>query len=358
MNQKLIQASHIYILLILFSGFMVHVLSLPILLSTAKRDAWLSALASGVPITLWLLFIFYIYKKTNPYDLLSFLNHAYSKWVSIIFSIMFCAHFFVIALITLKFTIYWANANYTFDVPNYVVVSLFALICYYSSAKGLSTICTMAMLILPFVVLFGLLVGVGNIPNKDYEQLFPIFENGYFDFFKGLGYACSGLVEVSFILFLTSNLKGKLKMKWLILTGIILAGLSFGPLAGAIAEFGSVEAEKMRNPAYEEWRLLTIGMHVTRLDFLSIFQWLSGAFVRISLSLFIAAKGFSLNTEHKWVLPMLYVLLIIAASIHWDSVSFIYFLKNFYFPINLIFQICLLLLVFLLIKLKGVSHEK
>ena len=353
MNQKLIHAVHIYILMIMSTGFMVHVLSLSVLLSIAKRDSWLSVISSAVPVTIWISLVFYIYKKLNKDDLISFLQKSFSKWVVGIISTLFCSYFLLTSFMTLKFTIYWANDNYTLDIPNFVVVLLFSLVCYYASVKGLRTIATMAFLVLPFVVLFGILVGVGNTPNKDYEQLFPLFEHGYKGFFHGIGYACAGLFEVIFILFLTKSLTDKLKLKWLILVGLFLVGLFFGPLAASIAEFGSVEAEKLRNPAYEEWKLLTLGHHITRLDFLSIFQWLSGAYVRISLSLFIAGKVLSHKNEKRWVLPILYIILAVAASIPMDSTSFIYFMKNIYFPISLIYQIFIMLFLLLFTKLKG-----
>ena len=353
MNQKFIHAVHIYILLIMSTGFIVHVLSLSVLLSIAKRDAWLSVIFSAIPVTIWILLVFYIYKKLNNQDLISFIKNSFSKWVFVIFSAMFCGYFLITAFMTLKFTVYWAKDNYTLDFPNYVVVLLFSLVCYYASAKGLRTIATMSFLVLPFVVFFGFLVGLGNTPNKNYEQLFPLFEEGYKGFFQGIAYACASLFEVFFILFLTKNLADKLKLKWLILVGLFLVVLSFSPLAAAIAEFGSVEAGKLRNPAYEEWKLLTLGQHITRLDFISVFQWLSGAYIRISLSLFIAGKVFSYKNEKWWVLPTLYIILIVAACIPLDSTSFIYFMKKFYFPISLFFQIFIMLFLLLFTKIKG-----
>lgn len=353
MNQKLIHPVHIYILLIMSTGFMVHVLSLSVLLSIAKRDSWLSVISSTIPVTIWILLVFYIYKKLNHHDVISLLKNSFSKWVFGIFSVMFCSYFLITAFLTLKYTVYWANDNYTLDIPNYVVVLLFSLVCYYASAKGLRTIATMAFLLLPIVIIFGILVGVGNTPNKNYEQLFPLFEDGYQGFFQGIVYACAGLFEVFLILFLTKNVKGKLKLKWLILVGLFLVGLFFGPLTAAIAEFGSVEAGKLRNPAYEQWKLLTIGHYLTRLDFLSIFQWLSGAYIRISLSLFIAGKVFSYKNEKWWLLPSLYIILIVAACIPLESTSFNYFLREIYFPFNLFFQIFTMLFLLLFTKIKG-----
>lgn len=360
MNQKVIQSVHIFILLIMSTGFMVHVLIIPTILSTSNRDAWLSVIFSTIPFILWILLVFYIYKKLNTHeDILSLLKRKFShSWVFIIFPITFGSYFLINAFITLKYTFFWANANYTFEVPNFVIVLLFALICLYASAKGIRTISTIAFLVLPIVSFFGFLVGIGNSPNKNYELLFPIFENGYKDVIQGLVYTCSGLFEIIFLLFLTSYIKDRLKVKWLILAGIILVFLILGPLVGAISEFGLEEAAKLRNPAYEQWKLLKIGEHITHLDFLSIFQWLSGAFVRISLSLFIADKIFGFNKKRKWVLPILYIILIIGACIPWDAISFFYFLQKYFFPINLIFQICTMLLFLLIIHLKGDHHEE
>ncbi|MDQ0243624.1 spore germination protein (amino acid permease) [Bacillus fengqiuensis] len=360
MNQKVIQSVHLYILLIMSTGFMVHVLTIPTILSVSNRDAWLSVICSTIPFILWILLIFYIYKKLHTHDdILSFLKRIISQsWVLIIFSIVFGSYFLISSFITLKYTFFWANAHYTFEVPDFVIVLLFALICLYASVKGIRTISTIALLVLPFVSFFGFLVGFGNSPNKNYELLFPIFENGYKDFIQGLVHTCAGLFEMIFLLFLTSFLKDKLKVKWLILTGIVLVFLILGPLAGAISEFGSEEAAKLRNPAYEQWRLLEIGEHITRLDFLSIFQWFSGAFVRISLSLFIAGKILLLNKNTKWVLPILYFILIIGACIPWDATSFFYFLQHVYFPISLMFQICTMLFLLLIIHIKGDHHEE
>ncbi|MGM0865162.1 MAG: endospore germination permease [Bacillota bacterium] len=360
MNQKMIQAIHIYILFIMSTGFMVHVLIIPALLSTSNRDAWLSVIFSTIPFILWILLVFYIYKKFNTHDdIISLLKRKLNQsGVFIIFSIVFGSYFLISAFITLKFTFFWTNANYTFEVPNFVIVLLFALICFYGSAKGIRSISTIAFLVFPIVSFFGFLVGFGNSKNKNYELLFPIFENGYTDFLQGLVYSCAGLFEMIFLLFLTSYMKDRLKIKWLILVGIILVFLILGPLVGAISQFGPEEAVKMRNPAYEQWKLLEISQHITRLDFLSIFQWLSGAFVRICLSLFIADKLFLLNKKKKWGLPILYLLLIIGACIPWNATSFFYFLQNYFFPLSLIFQFCTLLFFLLIIHLKGDQHEE
>jgi spore germination protein KB len=339
---------------------MVHVLIIPILLSTSSRDSWVSVMFSTVPFILWILLVFYLYKKmTKHRDVLLLLRKKFNhNWFYIFFTILLGSYFLLEAFITLKFTFIWAKGNYTLDTPDLVIITMFALVCYYSSSKGLLTISTISLLSLPIVSAFGFLVGIGNSNSKTYELLFPIFENGYSQFLHGIIYSCSGLFDIVFLLFLIPFVKNKLKLKWLIITGVILVLLILGPLTGAISEFGPHEAAKLINPAYEEWRLLKIGEHITRLDFLSIFQWLSGAFVRISLSLFIVERIVNHNKKKLWLLPTLYIILIISATIPWDASSFYLFLQNYYFPINLGFQIGIFLLFLLLIHLVGVQHEE
>ena len=83
--------------------------------------------------------------------------------------------------------------------------------------------------------------------------------------------------------------------------------LTLGPFIGAITEFGHEEAAKQRYPAYEEWGLVTIGRYFEHVDFLSIYQWLSGTFIRIGFLLFIVIDLLNMNGKRKkiwmWIAP-------------------------------------------------------
>jgi len=355
MNKKFIYSTHIYILLIMSTGFMLHVFIVPSVLTSTHRDSWITVIASILPFLVWTALVYYLYKKLNNEDILSVMFKVLYKPLAYLFSAIFVAYFLLSAFVTFRFTLIWANINYTQDIPNIVVVFLIALICFYSASKGIRTISTAAFLFLPPVAFFGFLVGIGNEKNKDFGLLFPLFERGYQDFFHGFIYTCSGFFEIIYILFLISYLKDKVKVKWLIIISFILLMLILGPLTGAIMEFGPLEAEKMRNPVYEQWKLLTLGENITRLDFLSIYQWLSGAFVRISLNVYIANYIINYSGRKKWSLPLLSLSLIIAAMVPWNASAFYNFLQYYYFPINLIFLLCTMLLFLVISKLKGDS---
>ncbi len=352
MIQKVIHSTHIYVLLIMSTGFMLHVFLHPVILTVSKRDSWLSVIGSVVPLIVWTVLIYYLNKKFEQKNMLSFL---FSMHPLISYSLRFLLSFYFIltAFITFKYTAVWAETNYTTNIPDFFVVIPFAILCYYASLKGVRTIGTLSIFLFPLVSIFGFLVGFGNMKNKDYSMLFPVFEHGYNDFLIGIIYVCASSFEIIYFLFITPYIKDRIKIKPLILVSLGLFFLALGPLVGAIAEFGAEEAEKLKVPAYEQWRLLTIGTHITRLDFLSIFQWLSGAFIRISLYMFIINKLLVRHEKRNWILLFLYILLIISVLIPWDFSSFFSFLYFIYYPASLVFLPLLVGILFICRKIKG-----
>ena len=126
--QKVIHSTHIYVLLIMSTGFMVHVLLHPVILTVSKRDSWLSVIGSVVPFIVWTVLIYYLNKKFEQKNMLSFL---FSMHPLISYSLRFLISFYFIltAFITFKYTAVWAETNYTTNIPDFFVVIPFAILC-------------------------------------------------------------------------------------------------------------------------------------------------------------------------------------------------------------------------------------
>jgi hypothetical protein len=130
----------------------------------------------------------------------------------------------------------------------------------------------------------------------------PFFENGYAPILKGMVYPLSGLTELFLFLFLQHQMNGSIRYRDFAITAILLTGLTIGPLLGAISEFGQHEAAKQRFPAYEEWELVSIGHYIEHIFFFSNYQWLSGAFVRITLFIIIIKEIISRYKNYSKVI--------------------------------------------------------
>lgn len=138
---------------------------------------------------------------------------------------------------------------------------------------------------------------------------------------KGVVFVGAGFVELIILLFMQQHIRVKYSLLSLLMLALILIGLTFGPVTGAISEFGVGESEKLRYPAYEEWRLVNIGLYIEHMDFLSIYQWFSGAFIRMSLTMFLIVDILRIQSNGKrlFVLAVLFSLLIAVSVLPYSA---------------------------------------
>src|SRR5690606_4331137 len=125
----------------------------------------------------------------------------------------------------------------------------------------------------------------------------------------------------------------------LMLVCLILSGLTIGPLMGSITMYGPDEAANQRYPVYEQWRMVRLGEYVEHVDFFSIYQWLSGMFIRVSLSMYLLGELWKLQ-KYKWIpmfLGALFMLVVTLLPI--SDMVFQDLLSLYYFPSFCVFTI-------------------
>lgn len=344
-------------------GLMNHVMVIPSLLQEAKRDAWLSVLAMILPYIIWTLILYYIMKKTKQQPIVTWLLGNYGTVISVAFRFFFIAYLFLIIVLTVKETTTWTHASYLPKTPQLVLSVSLILLCCYAVHFGLRTIAITAGILLPFVVVFGDFVMSSNLPKKNYALLTPIMEHGVEPVLKGCMYVGGGLAEFIIILLFHHRMKSNVRPWSLCLLAIFLIILVLGPVTGAIAEFGPFEASKLRYPAYEEWRLVQVGKYIRHVDFLSIYQWLSGAFVRVSISLLLLIDllpaSHNKNFRLVW-LTLLGIIIVVVVELPVSDMQYASFLKQVYLPLSLglVVGVSLLLFIAVLVKNRtGVRHK-
>ncbi|MFG6496568.1 endospore germination permease [Fictibacillus sp. UD] len=343
---------HIYFLLILSSGLVNHVLIIPVILSASGRDAWISILLSLIPYIFFILLIGSVLKKLGNQNLLDFIKKQLGPVPFYLLSGVFILYFFLNATITFRDTITWTKTNYLMDSPPLVLCILLGLLCFIGTYKGIQELSIVAMIVLPLVVTFGFFIAIGNIQHKDYSMLLPIAENGWSPVLKGGVYVLSGLTELSTLLFLVHYTHKTLKWTHIFFVSFVLMGLMLGPTMAAIAEFGPYEANKLRYPAFEQWKLLTISKEITRMDFLSIFQWISGAFIRVSLLMFLVTKLIYVKKHRIWVVASLYLLAVAYTLAPISNISIFNFLYHYFFPIQLYVMLPIISIICLYVLVK------
>lgn len=343
---------HIYFMMIMSSGLVNHVLILPLILTASGRDAWLSVIISVVPYTLWILLIGSVIKKIGNQSFLEYLKLRLGRIPVFLISAIFMLYFYLNAAETFRDTVTWTKTNYLMDTPLLVLCILLGLLCFFGTFKGIQELGIVAMITLPLVAAFGFFIAFGNIQHKDYSMLLPIAEHGALPVFKGTIYVFSGLTELSTLLFLVHHTNTALKWKHIFLVAFILIGLMLGPLMAAIAEFGPYEASKLRYPAFEQWKLLTISKEITRMDFLSIFQWISGAFIRISLLIFLVTQFIKVKKHKALIIGFLYLTAIGYALAPFSNLTIFNYLYHYFFPFQMYIMVPMISIICVYVLLK------
>lgn len=340
--------------LILSIGLMNHVIVLPSLLGASGRDSWISTLVTGMLFLLWLPMVYWIISKTKQQHIIGWLHthsHPLAAWtIKILLFLYISLNLFV----TLYSTFSWVKSTYMIQTPEYILFIPFIILCFIAAEAGIKTIAIAGGLVLPLVVVLGFMIMTANIQYKDYSLLFPIFENGITPVWDGIVILGGGFTEIFLLVLIQQFVKTDIKFRSLFFLGLFLLFISMGPIIGSITEFGPVQAAKISNPAYAQWRLLTMGKYLNRLDFLSIYQWLSGAFIRVSLSIFLMGELFQIKTKKikNIVLLAISVSLIIALCIPIDIPAYRNFTERYYFKLSVISILVITFFINIVIFLK------
>ncbi|MEY8731476.1 endospore germination permease [Peribacillus frigoritolerans] len=328
-------------------GLKNHVTILPHLLPSAKRDGWISVLLALGLILIWCLLLFYIHKATGQTNIFVWvetnIGKASGKVLSIVTSIFFAS----LAAVSLKEMIVWTKVSYLPITPPIFEIILFTGLCFFLASTNIQTIVITNTFVLTAVIVFGIFVAFANIQFKDFSLLKPIMENGWSPVISGMIYPLSGLIELIVILFMQQKVHGQLKLKVFTLNAFILTWLILGPLIGSITEFGPLEASRQKYPAFEQWGLVTLGRFIEHLDFLSIYQWLTGAFIRVSFFLFLSLEVLSIKKKRsKTILLLAYsILLIVANAYSFSDVILYHIIGAFVMPITFWFFLAVSILL-------------
>lgn len=292
---------HVIFLTMTVIGLKNHVTIIPPILRDAGRDGWLSVILATIGLLPWIFLVLYIHRSIKQQPLKEWLAIQIGQKPAKILLYMLALFFIVLAAFTMIETLVWTTTTFLPTTPVFILLVVYTFVCFFLISKDIQTIAIVNVFVLFGVIVLGFFVAFVNLQVKNYELLLPILEHGMSPVWKGTIYPASGFVEIFILLFLQQHYKSSFRWYHLVIILIILMLLTMGPLIGSIIEFGPDEAAKQQFPAYEEWGLASIGRYIEHLDFFSIYQWLTGALIRIVFLLYIVCDMLSLNGRQKRV---------------------------------------------------------
>ncbi|MFC7785383.1 endospore germination permease [Rossellomorea sp. GCM10028870] len=279
-----LQISFLFIIYISISN---HVIILPHLLKVAKRDSWICVLIAYAFMLIWGLMIHITLKRIGNKKLYVWLKERVGKWLSLSIILLFMMLLLMTALISFNDFILTVNIYFLPRTPFIIVSFTFIALCLYGAKSGLKTIVYMCAVLLPIICFLGVFVALATSSEKTYSYLFPLLMNGLEPIVKGTLIVMGGCVDFLVLLLLQHKLKKSFSYKQFFIIITIAIALTIGPTTGLITNFGPYIASSFRFPAFEQWRLVSLGKTITHVDFLAIFQLIAGVSIKVALCIFL-----------------------------------------------------------------------
>lgn len=338
MVKALHQVSFLQICMILMMtvGLTNHVIVNPLILEASGRDAWISVLLTGVLFLPWCILLVLFMRKSGQQKLHPWLASKTNPFIAWLMIIPICLQLLFIGGFTLIDTVRWTTTNYMPSTPRSALIITLCLVCCYFAISGIRMIAIAAGIMLPIVILLGYFVAIANTPEKDYRLLQPVLENGWQPAIHGMIYVGGGFVEMIMLLAVQHRIKSRVKAWQLLILAVLLIYITLGPIIGGIVEFGHVEAAKQMESPFEQWRLVKFG-NIEHVDFLSEFQWLSGAVIRTSFAMFLLGELIPLPNKKatRRLILLLTLGYIFLGFIPINGYSSYLWLYHYYFPVTL-----------------------
>jgi len=346
-------------ILMLAIGLSSHIIVNPMLLESSGRDAWIAILLTALIYVPWCVMLVIFMKRSNKQKLQPWLAGRTNHFVSWLVIVPLWLQIYAIGCSTLIYTVTWSSTYYLPDTPKFFLVASLGIISFFYARSGLRAIAYSAGILLPIVVLLGYFVSFANMPQKDYSLLKPMLEHGWQPALDGILYAGGGFIELMMIIAVQHKLRARPKLWQVLILALILVYITIGPIIGAITEFGYAEAAKQFESPYEQWRLVKLGTDIEHVDFLSLFQWLAGAVIRISFALFLIAELTPIHTSktRNIITSVIALSFIMVALIPIERYTFYVWMSNYYFPISLAVGLSVSVLCFVISLLPRSTKE-
>jgi spore germination protein KB len=362
---KILIPRQLFFVLVISSGLFNHVLLIPNLLKASGRDSWLSVIVA-YPIALFFLWLVYFIVKNSPEEgFFSLIRNRLGRVFSTLFSIPIIVFLFSSAYITFRDFMIWLKSYFLADSSVFMINCILIIACFIITLTGVKSMAIASGLLLPLIALLGFFISFTNTNLKDPSLLFPLLADGYSPLIKGVIYVLSGLLEIYMVILLQPFSQETIKLRQMVILLTVLTGLIFGPLTGSIMEFGPEESSRLQYPAYEQWRILSIGEYISHLDFFALYQWLSGALIRIGLFMYLLGTFFSNKKKHYKLslklVGVMYIALFGVITINVETYDFYQIIYKYFLPacmVFFLFQILLSALILFVLKKRDEQHGK
>lgn len=337
---------HMSLLFIIVSSIHYFLVVLPLVLTDAKRDAWLSVIISGAIALIWIGIIYFIILKLEGQALFEYILLYSGKIFTNILNVVFVVYLLLTILMSLRTIIYVMKSIYFPMTPVWIIACLFILFAIYATTLGFRSIVMIGGMVFPLFVLLTVFVTYFNIPHTDLIYLLPFMENGLKPVISGGMKSFLVFSEFIWLLFFTQYLPKTPKKRVFVLMITVLTIIMLLTILQGITSFGPIQAANHLFLYYEYWRVIQVSKFLEHVDFLSAFVWLSASFIRIAFLLFIIKDILLVTQKRKqWIILILSIFIILSTIILFSNQQLNIWMEEYYSQISILFVVVITVVI-------------
>ncbi|WP_418791998.1 GerAB/ArcD/ProY family transporter [Phosphitispora sp. TUW77] len=324
----------------------------------AGNDIWIAVILAML-LEFPLLFVHTRLLRITPgKDLYDIQQEAFGKVIGKITSFFFIWFAFHLGTLVLRNFSEFIEVISLQETPQYPILLIMGILCIWVVKSGIEVLGRWASFILPLfiLVLFGIVFM--SIPLIDLRNIRPVLYNGINPVLAGTASLFAfPFAEPALFTMIFDSLKAKDKILKVYMTAALLtAAVLITSYVKNILVLGSHNYLSLYFPTYFSVSLINISETLERIEALTGVTFLFGGFVKASVCLYIASKGFAkminIDSYKKLVAPIGLLMICMANLIYSNTLEMFLWASEIYKYYVLPFYVILPLIILIAIKIK------
>ncbi|GAB7058115.1 MULTISPECIES: endospore germination permease [unclassified Paenibacillus] len=343
---------------------MGHMVLLHTMFLLSGRDAW-AAILCTIPIGLLFGFILFRLHKLYPSKTLVELSElGFGTILGKALSLAFLVYFMYMLVITLYALLDFIQVVFLPETPSWALGAAFYLVVLYAVHTRIESIARISEILLLIIIFTGVSIGIATIPEKDHQNLFPLFEQGLMPLMSGM-LVTTALFGEFIILLMLKLKKDHAKSKSLFFTNsvfvLLITFMFLGTISSTLMIFGLEQVKNLEYAAQSVVRMVKFGF-IERFDVYGIAVMVLGCVIRMSTFQIVLNNGIRqwLGLKKEWAVHLaitIAVFVITFAGIenhrHFDDL----YVTTLY-PLSATVSVAIPVLVWIVLELKNILNRQ
>lgn len=286
-----------------------------VFISKAGRDSWISVIIASIILLLYFVYILFVCKKTNCYNMDDIYRKALGKTMGDFFLILFVITLIITLIESSSVEANAMHVNMLSDTPPWFFLLFLVIPAIYIAKKGTRAIVIVTIIGICLIMLAGINLGVLTTKYKKISYLLPIMANGItvpfiLSIIKALGcYSCIAIC-IPFLSKLSTKSKTK---RYSIIAILIVIQMEIVANIGALTTFGISRTLNLSYPKLTQTQLVSYFDFLEFGELYVMLQMVGGWFIKYVLTLsaiLILLKKLSFLNKYTIYIISLFVFIV------------------------------------------------